>query len=186
MTDERQKGDQATIVVVMGVSGSGKTTVARELAQQLNWEFLEGDSVHPPANVAKMSAGTPLNDDDRWPWLEAIVKWMSQRLQRGESAVVACSALRRIYRDHLRQAGAGVRFAYLHVPHDELARRMRSRDHFMPPSLLDSQLATLEEPGPDEDALRVTEEHGVEASLAAIVDWACRPSVDASAPADER
>ena len=99
---------------------------------------------------------------------------------------MACSALRRIYRDHLRQAGAGVRFAYLHVPHDELARRMRSRDHFMPPSLLDSQLATLEEPGPDEDALRVTEEHGVEASLAAIVDWACRPSVDASAPADER
>lgn len=186
MTGERQQGDQATVVVVMGVSGSGKTTMARELAQKLGWAFLEGDSVHPPANVAKMSAGTPLNDEDRWPWLQAIAEWMSQRLQRGESAVVACSALRRVYRDCLRQAGAGVRFAYLHVPHDELARRMRSRNHFMPPSLLDSQLATLEEPGADEDALRVTEEHGVEASLAAIVDWACRPSAHASAPADER
>ena len=114
MTGERQQGNRATMVVVMGVSGSGKTTVARELAQRLGWAFLEGDSVHPPANVAKMSAGTPLNDEDRWPWLEAIVRWMSQRLQRGESAVVACSALRRIYRDHLRQAGASVRFAYLH------------------------------------------------------------------------
>jgi len=170
----------------MGVSGSGKTTVARELAQKLGWAFLEGDSVHPPANVAKMSAGMPLNDDDRWPWLEAIVNWMSQRLQRGESAVVACSALRRTYRDHLRQAGAGVRFAYLHVPHDELARRMRSRQHFMPASLLDSQLATLEEPGPDEDALRVTEEHGVEGTLAAIADWACRPSAAAAESVDGR
>lgn len=186
MTGERQKGDQATIVVVMGVSGSGKTTVARELAQKLGWAFLEGDSMHPPANVAKMTAGTPLDDDDRWPWLDAIAQWMTQRLQRGESAVVACSALRRVYRDRLRQAGAGVRFVYLHVPHDELARRMRSRDHFMPPSLLDSQLATLEEPGADEDALRVTEEQGVEASLAAIVEWACRPSTVAAASADEQ
>lgn len=176
MTGERHEGDRATIIVVMGVSGSGKTTVARELAQKLGWAFLEGDSVHPPANVAKMSAGTPLNDDDRWPWLDAIADWMSQRLQRGESGVVACSALRRIYRDRLRHAGTGVRFAYLRVPHDELARRMRSRDHFMPPSLLDSQLATLEEPGVDEDALRVNEERGVEDTLATIVDWARLPT----------
>jgi gluconokinase len=181
-----ERGDQATIVVVMGVSGSGKTTVARGLAQKLGWAFLEGDSVHPPANVAKMSAGMPLNDDDRWPWLDAIAQWMSQRLQSGESAVVACSALRRIYRDRLRQAGADVRFAYLHVPPDELARRMRTRDHFMPPSLLDSQLATLEEPGADEDALRVTEEHGVDATLTAIAHWACRPPASARVAVDGR
>jgi len=167
----RQDG-QATIVVVMGVSGSGKTTVAMRLAQALGWDFLEGDSLHPPANIAKMSAGHPLDDDDRWPWLDAIADWMAQRLRDGRSGVVACSALRRVYRDRLRQAGSGVRFAYLHVARDELARRMRERQHFMPPSLLDSQLATLEVPGADEGALRVDDEHGPDAAVAAIVDWA--------------
>jgi len=143
------------MLVVMGVSGSGKTTIARRLAESLGWDFLDGDDLHPAANVAKMRAGVPLVDADRWPWLAAIAAWMRQQLTAGRSGVVACSALRQVYRARLRQAGTGVRFVYLRVDHEELARRMRGREHFMPPELLGSQLATLEEPGSDEPALRV-------------------------------
>lgn len=144
-----------TMLVVMGVSGSGKSTIARRLADALGYVFMDGDDLHPQANVAKMSAGIPLDDADRAPWLDAIVAWMRRELAAGRSAVVACSALKRKYRERLRQAGPAVRFVYLEVDHDELARRMHGREHFMPPELLGSQLATLEEPDRDEPALQV-------------------------------
>lgn len=142
----------AVAVVVMGVSGSGKSGLAAALAKAQGWPFLEGDSLHSPANIARMQAGHALTDADRAPWLLAIETWMADHLRDGRSVVVACSALRRGYRDVLRGAGS-VRFVYLQVPRDELDRRMRARDHFMPPSLLDSQLATLEPPTADEAAL---------------------------------
>ncbi|CAM2755711.1 gluconokinase [Deinococcus radiodurans] len=141
-------------IVVMGVSGSGKSTVARALAERLGWAFAEADKFHPPENVAKMQGGTPLTDEDRWPWLRAIRDWLTQEAQAGHSTVVTCSALRRSYRDVLREAAGEVRFVHLTGTRDLLAERMGHRQgHFMPASLLDSQLATLEVPGPDEHAL---------------------------------
>lgn len=143
-------------VVVMGVSGTGKSTVGRLLADDLGWAFLEGDDVHPAANVAKMRAGIPLTDADRAPWLAAIRDELSANADEGRSTVVTCSALRRAYRDVLREARGRVRFVHLEVPPDELARRMAQREgHFMPASLLASQLATLEPLGPDEDGVVV-------------------------------
>jgi len=139
------------VVVVMGVSGSGKTTVAALLASTLHWEFVEGDDLHPPANVAKMHAGTPLTDADRAPWLARIAAAIDRLRAAGQGGVVACSALRRAYRDVLIGDRSGVALVYLRGDHDLLATRMRARPgHFMPVSLLDSQLATLEEPGADE------------------------------------
>lgn len=138
-------------VVVMGVSGSGKSHLGAALAQSLGVDFVEGDDLHPPANIAKMRAGTPLDDADRQPWLEAIAGAIAAH--RGQGVVVACSALRRAYRDRLRRADPALRLLYLRVPRDELARRLRERRHFMPPALLDSQLATLEEPAADEHAI---------------------------------
>jgi gluconokinase len=148
-------GPAPAMLVVMGVSGSGKTTVARRLAESLGYRFLEGDELHPPASIAKMRAGIPLQDADRWSWLDAIAAWMGRELAAGHSGVVACSALKRAYRERLRRAGPAVRFIYLEVGHDELVRRMRGREHFMPLALLGSQLAALEEPDGDEPALRV-------------------------------
>lgn len=143
-------------VIVMGVSAVGKTVVAQALAARLGWAFLEGNSLHPPQNVAKMRAGTPLTDADRWPWLDAIAEWIGARLAEGTNAVVACSALKRSYRDRLTQGRAGVRFVFLHGDHALLARRVAARKgHFMPPSLLDSQFDALEPPGPDEGAISV-------------------------------
>lgn len=168
------------MLVVMGVSGSGKSTIARRLAEALGYAFLDGDDLHPPANIAKMSAGVPLEDADRAPWLDAIAAWMQRERAAGRSAVVACSALKRVYRERLRQVGPAVRFLYLAVDHDELARRMRARAHFMPPKLLGSQLATLEEPGNDEPAVRVDANGTVEETVAlalrglARTGWASR------------
>jgi len=156
----------ATVVVVMGVSGSGKSTLATRLASGLGWDFLEGDLLHPAANVAKMQAGTPLDDADRQPWLQAIAAWIAEHLHAGRNGVVACSALRRVYRDRLRDAGPGVRFVYLQVSRAVLYQRLRHRHHFMPASLLDSQLATLEEPGADEGAVCVAAAGTLEATLA--------------------
>jgi gluconokinase len=145
-----------TILVVMGVSGSGKTTIAEGLAAAKGWSMLEGDTFHPPANVAKMKAGTPLTDDDRWPWLRAIAAAIDADRARGESAVVACSALRRAYRDILIGDRPDVRLVYLKGSRSLVGERMRARHgHFMPPSLLDSQFQTLEEPGPDENPITV-------------------------------
>ena len=157
------------MVVVMGVAGSGKTTIASGLAQRLGWDLLEGDNFHPPANVAKMSAGTPLTDDDRWPWLRAIAAAMDERQAAGQSAVVACSALKRAYRAillHGRQDGI---LLYPRGPQSLIAGRMAARhDHFMPPSLLDSQFAALEEPGPEEHPIVVD----IAAEPAVVIDAA--------------
>jgi carbohydrate kinase (thermoresistant glucokinase family) len=164
------------IVIVMGVSGSGKSTIGSVLAASLGWPFLEGDALHPAANVAKMAAGHPLTDADRLPWLQAIGQRMDAWTAAGVGGVVACSALRRAYRDVLRgdtngrRGGpGGVRFVLLDVDRDELADRMAHRHgHFMPPALLDSQLATLERPGTDERA--VTVRLGVDTTPAQVVD----------------
>lgn len=155
-------------IVAMGVSGSGKSHLGAALARACGMDFVEGDELHPVANIAKMRAGVPLGDEDRRPWLEAIAAAIAAH--RGQGVVVACSALRRAYRDVLRQADPALRLLYLRVPRDELARRMRERRHFMPPALLDSQLATLEEPAADEQA--VVLEAG--ADLAAMVAMAVR------------
>jgi carbohydrate kinase (thermoresistant glucokinase family) len=138
----------------MGVSGCGKSTVAALLAGRLGWPFEEGDDMHPAANVAKMHAGHPLTDEDRWPWLKRIAAWIDEQLAAGRSAIVTCSALRRSYRDVLRRDG--VTFVYLHGEYEQIARRLAARHgHFMPSSLLDSQFADLEEPTGDEQAMRV-------------------------------
>lgn len=130
-------------VVVMGVSGAGKSTVAAALADRLGLPFAEGDEFHGPTSRAKMAAGVPLDDDDRWEWLAALRDWMTAHC--GEGSVVACSALRRGHRDVLAGAAGDVLFVLLDVPADELRSRMAAREgHFMPASLLDSQLATLE------------------------------------------
>ena len=145
-----------TIVIVMGVSASGKTTIAEDLAAAEGWTLLEGDSFHPPANVAKMAAGTPLTDEDRWPWLRAIAAAIDAYRARGESAVVACSALRRSYRDILIGDRKDVRLVYLKGSEALIAERIKRRKgHFMPPALLHSQFETLEEPGPDEHPITV-------------------------------
>lgn len=132
-------------VVVMGVSGNGKTTIGKALAERQGWPFAEGDQFHPAENVAKMSQGIPLDDDDRWPWLRTIAEWIGEQEAAGRSAVVACSALKRSYRDLLRAGHPSVWFAHVLVPVPVLEERLRRRTgHYMPPSLLPTQLATLE------------------------------------------
>jgi gluconokinase len=159
-----------TIVVVMGVSGSGKTTVAAGIAQAEGWTLLEGDSFHPPANVAKMHAGTPLTDEDRWPWLRAIAAREDELLASDQSAAVACSALKRSYRDILIGGRAGTILIYLSGSQALIAERMKARKgHFMPPALLDSQFATLEAPGPDERPIVVDIAGSAEAIVADAV-----------------
>jgi gluconokinase len=143
----------------MGVSGSGKTTLARGIAEALDWDFLEGDELHPRANVDKMAAGVPLTDEDRWPWLEAIGRWIDERTETGTSATITCSALRRVYRDLLVEGRPTVRFCHVEADPDLIAQRMESRrNHYMPPSLLPSQLATLEPLEPDEPGESVSAE----------------------------
>ena len=139
----------------MGVSGSGKTTLGGRLASILGYRFIEGDDLHPAANVAKMSAGIALTDDDRWPWLDRVAERV--RVLNDTGCVVSCSALKRSYRDHIRdRAGVAVTFVHPEVDLQILGFRMRDRPgHYMPPSLLDSQWATLERPGPDEGAIRL-------------------------------
>jgi len=140
-----------TIAIVMGVSGSGKTTVAVMLADALGVAFLEGDDLHPRSNVEKMKNGTPLTDEDRWPWLRAIAARIDQWRAEDKAGVVTCSALKRAYRDILIGDRPEVRLVYLKGSHRLIHDRMAARhEHFMPVGLLDSQLATLEEPGPDE------------------------------------
>jgi gluconokinase len=147
----------ALVVVMMGVSGSGKTTIARGVARHLGWDVLEGDSYHPPANIAKMSQGIPLDDADRLPWLHAIAEAIDGELAAGRSSIVACSALKRSYRDILIGGRRNVVLVYLQGSTELLAERVRRRTgHFMPPSLLESQFAALEEPGPDENAIVVS------------------------------
>jgi gluconokinase len=142
------------ILVIMGVSGSGKSTVAGILAGRLGWDLAEGDDMHPPANVEKMAAGHPLDDDDRWPWLDKIAAWIREHRESGRPGIITCSALKRRYRDVLR--GEGVIFVYLAGAHDQIAARLTARHgHFMPAAMLRSQIDTLEPPEADERAVRV-------------------------------
>jgi gluconokinase len=146
-------------VIVMGVSGSGKSTVAKGISTVTGWEFAEGDAFHSDANVAKMRAGEPLTDEDRWPWLESIGSWISSKEQSGESAVITCSALRRVYRDVLCDGRPHVRFLHITAPSELILDRMEHRPgHYMPASLLPSQLATLEPLQPDEPGVVITNE----------------------------
>ena len=140
-----------TSLVVMGVAGSGKSSLMAALEDRLGWPALEGDALHPEANVAKMAAGIPLTDEDRWPWLEAIAAWIGDREAARESSIVTCSALRREYRDVLRRGHPWVWFVHLVAPAPVLDDRLEQRvGHFMPASMLASQLATLEPLEPDE------------------------------------
>lgn len=146
----------ARVLIVMGVSGSGKSTVAALIAERLGWTFIDGDSFHSPENVAKMHAGRALDDADRAPWLARIAAWIQARLEEGQSAVVVCSALRRAYRDSLTRGSRRIRIVYLEGDRALIARRLADRHgHFMSPLLLDSQFAALEAPGPDEHPIIV-------------------------------
>lgn len=143
-------GDAPLRVVIMGVSGTGKTSLGRALSARLDIPYVDGDDLHPSSNISLMAAGRPLGDAERWPWLDRVGAVLRDRAP----VIVGCSALRRVYRDRLRAvAGPGLRLLHLTGPVAVIADRMRARaGHYMPPALLDSQLATLEPPGPDEAA----------------------------------
>jgi gluconokinase len=154
-------------LVVMGVSGSGKSTIGAALARDLGIPFGDADEMHPPANIAKMAAGTPLDDDDRGPWLDTVGRWLADHPDGG---VVACSALKRSYRDQLRRHAPGAFFVHADGSHALITRRQADRPgHFMPPSLLDSQFATLEPLSPDENGVVVDIDQDVEAIVHAVV-----------------
>jgi gluconokinase len=148
------KSTQHPVLVIMGVSGSGKSTVAGLLAGQLGWDLEEGDDLHSAENVAKMASGQPLNDSDRWPWLESVAAWITNHTDEGRPGIITCSALKRSYRDKL--SGPNVIFVHLVGSRDQIGTRLAARvDHYMPPTLLESQIATLEPPGEDENVISV-------------------------------
>ena len=156
LMDQHPANNRPMVAVVMGVSGSGKTTVGILLAETLGWQFQEGDNLHPTENVAKMSAGIPLSDADRLPWLRRIAETIDGWRARGESGVVTCSALKRSYRDVIIGDRPEVRLVYLKGSPDLIRQRMAARHgHFMPTTLLDSQFSILEEPSPDENPIVV-------------------------------
>jgi carbohydrate kinase (thermoresistant glucokinase family) len=149
--DARVPSNNVAVVVVMGVSGSGKSTIAAMLAHRLHWIYEDGDWLHPKSNIEKMHHGEPLNDADRWPWLHAIADWIDSTRASGKHGVIACSALKRAYRDILIGERKDVRLVFLKGDHDLIAQRVSARaDHFMPPELLDSQFSALELPQADE------------------------------------
>jgi carbohydrate kinase (thermoresistant glucokinase family) len=157
------------VLLVMGVSGSGKTTVGKALAEALGWPFEEGDDLHPPANVAKMKAGVPLTDEDRAPWLAAVARWIDDQALRGEPGVITCSALKRAYRDRLRADRPHLWLVFLEGSRRVIAERLAQRHgHFMPASLLDSQLAALEPPGEDEPVIDVDIEAPLDQQVGAV------------------
>jgi gluconokinase len=156
MTVQPKRLARPVVLVLMGVSGCGKTTVAQILATRLHWAFEEGDALHPQANVDKMAAGHALADADRAPWLAKVADWVDARLDADECGVITCSSLKRSYRALIDRRGAGIEFVYLHGSRELISSRLATRHgHFMPSSLLDSQFATLEEPAADEPAIRV-------------------------------
>ena len=160
-------------IIVMGVSGSGKSTLGLALAKKLDCPFLEGDDFHAPESVARMRAGIPLTDADRWPWLERLGRALDAAVADHPVAIATCSALKRAYRDRLRQViSARVGFVLPDVAHDELLRRMTARtNHYMPPSLLTSQLATLESPQPDELAIALDARQPPAALCEQTLEW---------------
>ncbi|MFI7125240.1 gluconokinase [Nonomuraea sp. NPDC050153] len=169
MSPEREGSPLRPLVVVMGVSGAGKTTVGRLLAERLGVSFIDGDDLHPPANVAKMASGVPLTDDDRFPWLESVGGALAG--SRAGGAVVACSALKRTYREIILAEAPDLLFVELHAAPDLIVRRLEARTgHFMPGALFDSQWNTLEPLEADEPGFRVDCTHGPDRVVADLVD----------------
>src|ERR1700732_4117855 len=165
-----QTGENPCALVVMGVSGSGKSTIADKLAERLGWTYEDGDKFHPASNVAKMSAGHPLTDEDRGPWLQAIGGEIDRVCKAGQHVVIACSALKRAYRDIVVHGRDDVRIVYLNGTEKLIAGRLAARKgHFMPPGLLDSQFKTLEPPGADENPVAVSIDASVDAIVGDIV-----------------
>ena len=158
-------------VIVMGVSGCGKSSVGERLATLRGWTYIEGDALHPPENVAKMAGGTPLTDDDRWPWLDRIGQELASAAAKGEAIVVTCSSLKKIYRDRMRKAANGkLDFVFLQGSFEVLSARMAARKgHFMPPSLLESQLKTLESPVSEPGVVTVSVENTID-DIVSIAD----------------
>jgi gluconokinase len=162
--------DLPPVLVIMGVSGSGKSTVGKPLAARLGWPFQEGDDLHPAANIAKMKRGEALDDADRAPWLAAIAAWIDRQGAAGEGGIVTCSALKRAYRDVLTTGRPYVRIVYLRGSRALVGERVAHRTgHFMPASLLDSQFATLEPPTPDEAPIVVDIDQPIDAQVAEII-----------------
>lgn len=156
-------------LIVMGVSSSGKSSIGKALADRLGWRFADGDDFHPPANVEKQRAGQPLTDEDRWPWLQSIADEIDRVAADGGKLVVACSALKRVYRELLVHGRHDIRIVYLDGSKELIGKRMAARkNHFMPPSLLDSQFKTLEVPGPDEHVIAVSIDDDVDGIVEAI------------------
>jgi gluconokinase len=178
-----ETGKLPCALIVMGVSGSGKSTIADHLAERLGWRFEDGDRFHPASNVAKMSAGHPLTDEDRWPWLQAIADEIDRVCTAEQRAVIACSALKRAYRDILVHGRSDVRIIYLRGAQELIASRLAARKgHFMPPGLLTSQFKTLEPPGADENSLTVSIDAPVETIVGDIItDLKLAPSDSAPA-----
>jgi gluconokinase len=181
------------VLIVMGVSGSGKSTVGALLALRLRWEFEDADWFHPAANVEKMHDGVPLTDEDRWPWLGAIAAWIDKARRSGRHGVIACSALKRRYRKVLVGDRANVRLVYLKGDETLIARRIATRhEHFMPRSLLHSQFDTLEEPGPDENPIIVSIEPAPREIVAQVLsalsmaEVALAPEQDSPRPVEVR
>ncbi|TXI12400.1 MAG: gluconokinase [Rhizobium sp.] len=168
----RDNQDTPLAIIIMGVSGSGKSSIGEGVAARLGIHFIEGDALHPAANVEKMSKGIPLTDEDRWPWLERIGREISASLAKGEGVAVTCSALKRIYRERLRAAAGGhLHFIYLEGSKELLTKRMGERKgHFMPTSLLESQLETLEVPTGEPDVVTVD----IDDTIEGIVDASIR------------
>jgi gluconokinase len=157
MTSDPAEQSATTSIVVMGVSGSGNSTIAAGLVERLGWDFAEGDEFHPAANVAKMHSGHPLTDEDRWPWLRSLAAWIGEHEAAGKNAVVTCSALKRRYRDVLREGHPSVWFAHVRAAPELIQQRVEARrGHYMPPSLLGSQLDILEPLEPDEPGAQIS------------------------------
>jgi carbohydrate kinase (thermoresistant glucokinase family) len=168
------------IIIVAGIAGSGKTTVGKLLADRLGCEFEDGDMLHPAANVAKMHAGVPLTDADRWPWLHIIQAWIDQRISAGKTAVLACSALHRRYRDALLDGRPDAQMVFLEISREVAAARLAHRHgHFFPAQLLDSQLRDLQPPGPDERVLVIDASQRADEMAAEIAS-----RLDVGPPAD--
>jgi carbohydrate kinase (thermoresistant glucokinase family) len=178
MTHAGPHREPPLVIVLMGVSGSGKSTVGAELSHALGWPFRDADSFHPAANVEKMSRGVPLTDADRWPWLDAIAQWIDDRLERRAPGIVSCSALKRAYRQRIVGSRAGVGLVYLQGEMSVIATRLATRTgHFMPAALLASQFEALEEPQADERPVVVSvAEPPARIAAAIIAALGCTPA----------
>ena len=184
---DSETGKTPCALIVMGVSGSGKSTIADRLAERLGWDFEDGDKFHPASNVAKMSAGHPLTDEDRWPWLQAIADEIDRVCKAGQHAVIACSALKRTYRNILVHGRNDVRIVFLDGSQQLIADRLAARKgHFMPPGLLASQFKTLEPPERNENPIIVSIDASVDAIVGDIIRRLGLPSAGGGTPPGKR